>query len=151
MCNLRYCRYCQQPFRNSLYRPQQRVCSQPGCQARRRRDYHRRKLEIDPEYRQVVRDSQKKWRQAHPGYSRQYRQCHPEAAAKNRQAQQRRDRKRRLQHLAKNNLAWDLKRSAAEIWLLGPGVKDLAKNNVAFSQVFILQSLNAPQRQGLAS
>jgi len=34
--------------------------SRPECQRRRRPDYHRRKLEADREYRQVVRDSQKR-------------------------------------------------------------------------------------------
>jgi hypothetical protein len=39
---------------------------------------------------------------------------------RNRRRQQRRDQKRRLLTLANNNLAVDLKRSAAEVWLLGP-------------------------------
>jgi hypothetical protein len=151
LANLCTCRYCQHSFQLCLYRPQQSVCGQPDCQARRRRDYHRRKLETDPEYRQTVRNSQKKWRDAHPGYCRQYRQGHPGAAERNRQAQQRRDQKRRIQHLAKNNLALDLKRSVAEIWLLGPGVKALAKNNVASAQIFIFQTIEAPQPQARAS
>jgi hypothetical protein len=33
---------------------QQAVCSRPECQRRRRADYHRRKLEADPEYRQIA-------------------------------------------------------------------------------------------------
>jgi hypothetical protein len=36
----------------------------------------------------------------------------------------------------------DLKRSVAEVWLLGPQVKDLAKNNLASAEVFIFQSLS---------
>jgi hypothetical protein len=46
--------------------------------------------------------------------------------------------------LAKNNLALDLKRSAAEDWLLGPQAKDLAKNNLASAEVLIVQSLKPP-------
>ena len=137
----RCCRYCEQSFPPSRYHPQQSVCSQPDCQRRRRSDYHRRKLQSDRLYRQVVSDSQKKWREAHPDYSRHYRQQHPAAAEHNRRQQRRRDQKRRIQNLAKNNLALDLKHSAAEVWLLGSAVKDLAKNNLASCQLFIFQPL----------
>ena len=137
----RRCGYCHQPFQPSLFRPQQLVCGHPDCQRQRRRDYHRRKIETDPLYRQVCRDSQRKWRDLHPDYPRQYRQTHPESVRSNRQGQRRRDRQRRLQHLVKNNLALDLKHSAAEVWLLGPEAEHLAKNNLAFSQVLIYQTV----------
>ena len=60
---------------------------------------------------------------------------------RNRQGQRRRDRQRHLQNLVKNNLALDLKHSAAEVWLLGPQAENLAKNNLAFSQVLILPTV----------
>jgi hypothetical protein len=60
---------------------------------------------------------------------------------RNRQGQHRRDRQRHLQNLVKNNLAFDIKHSAAEVWLLGPQAQNLAKNNLAFSQVLILQTV----------
>jgi hypothetical protein len=41
--------------------------------------------------------------------------------------------------LVKNNVAVDLKHSAAEVWLVGPDAADLVKNNVAFSEVMIFQ------------
>lgn len=138
------CSYCQQSFQPSVYRPQQSVCSQPGCQRQRRADYHRHKIQSDPEYRQVVRDSQKKWRAAHPGYQKRYWETHPAAAERNREQQRQRDQKRRVGWLVKNNLALDLKRSTAAIWLLGPGVKDLEKNNLASCQLLIFQPLAAP-------
>jgi hypothetical protein len=47
-------------------------------------------------------------------------------------------------NLAKMNLALDLKHEAAEVWFVGPVVKDLAKNNLAQSNVFIYQGLAAP-------
>ena len=119
------------------------MCSQPDCQRRRRADYHRRKIETDPEYAQIVRDSRKKWRAAHADYQKNYRQDHPAAAEQNRQQQRRRDRQRRVQLLVKNNVALDLKHSAAEVWLLGPGVANLEKNNLASCQFFIFQSLPA--------
>jgi hypothetical protein len=52
--------------------------------------------------------------------------------------------KRRLRRrlLDKNNLALDLKHSVSEVWLLGPKLGDLDKNNLASAQVLILQSLS---------
>jgi hypothetical protein len=135
------CRYCQQPFQPSPFHPDQIVCGRPDCRRHQRRDYHRRKIETDALYRQVCRDSQQKWRARHPDYPRQYRQAHSESVERNRQAQRRRDRRRHLQNLVKNNLALDLKHSAAEVWLLGPETRHLAKNNLAFSQVLILQTV----------
>jgi hypothetical protein len=135
------CRYCQQLFQPSRFHPHQVVCRSPDCQRRHRRDYHRHKIETDPVYRQVCRDSQQKWRATHANYHREYRQAHPESVERNRQAQRQRDRRRRLQNLVKTNLALDLKHSAAEVWLLGSDTRHLAKNNLAFSQVLILQTV----------
>lgn len=44
-----------------------------------RTEYHREKLAADPEYREVCRDSRRKWRARHPGYWKQYRENHPDA------------------------------------------------------------------------
>ena len=79
--------------------------------ASRRAEYHRRKIETDPVYAEVVNDSRKKWRDAHPDYQKTYRQSHEAAVERNRQLQRQRDGKRRVQSLVKNNLALDLKRS----------------------------------------
>ena len=128
----RRCRYCQQVFQLSRYHPHQLVCSRPDCQRQRRREYHRRKLHTDAEYHQVCRDSQEKWRRRNPDYPRQYRQSHPESVERNRQGQRRRDRKRHLQNLVKNNLAFDLKHSAAEVWLLGAAGRASCKEQLSF-------------------
>lgn len=135
----RRCPFCQGLFFPSIYRPQQVVCSQPACQLRRKREYHRRKLETDAVYRQVVRDSQRQWWAEHGEYQKQRRQQRPELVKKNREQQRERDRKRRLQRLVRNNVALDLKGSAAEVWLLGPKLSDLDRNNLASAQVLILQ------------
>jgi hypothetical protein len=137
----RCCRYCQQSFEPSKFRPEQGVCSQPECQRRRSADYHRHKIAMDPEYAQTVRDSRRKWHASHPGYQKTYWQSHPAAAQRNRQLQRRRDSKRHAQALVKNNSALDLKRSAAEVWLIGPTARDLEKNNLASCQLFIFQPL----------
>jgi hypothetical protein len=59
----------------------------------------------------------------------------------NRKRQRQRDRKRRLQRLVRNNLALDLKHSASEVWLLGPKLHDLDRNDLASAQVLILPSV----------
>lgn len=137
----RRCRYCRQSFVPSVYRPQQGVCSQPECQKRRKTDYHRHKRLHDPAYAQTCQNSQQNWRRDHPDYNRQYRQTHPKAVERNREGERQRYRYRQLANLAKNNLAFDLKRCAAEVWLLSPAGTVLAKNNVALSQLFIVQPL----------
>jgi len=90
-------------------------------------------------YAQVVLDSQKQWRDEHADYQKTYWHTHPEAAERNRQRQRQLDRQRRVTSLVKNNVALDLKRSAAEVWLVGPDAADLVKNNVAFSEVMVFQ------------
>jgi hypothetical protein len=141
----RRCCYCEQLFQPSKYQPCQTVCSEPACQRQRQADYHRQKIAADPEYRQVCLDSPQKWRTRNPDYWRRYRQQHPAAVEHNRQQQHVRDQKRRLRNLANNNSAFDLKHSAAQIWVLGPGLDDLANNNPAPAQIWVLEAL--PWRQ----
>ena len=145
----RRCRFCEHSFLPSRYQPGQLVCGSPDCQRRRRAEDHRQRIAADPEYRQVCRDSPQKWRARHPDYWRQYRQQHPTAVERNREQQHLRDQKRRLRDLANNNSALDLKRSAAGVWLLGSGLQDLANNNPAPAQVWVLEAL--PLRKPPAS
>lgn len=145
----RRCRFCEQVFLPSKYQPWQLVCGSPDCQRRRRADYHRQKIAADPEYRQVCRDSPQKWRSRHPDYWRRYREQHSAAVERNRQQQYLRDQKRRLRDIANNNSVIDLKHSAAKVWLLGPGLQDLANNNPASAQVWVLEAL--PPRKPPAS
>jgi hypothetical protein len=139
----RRCVYCDRTFQPSKFRPDQRVCSEAACQKRRRADYHRKKIATDPDYAQVVRDSRRKWRDAHPLYQAEYWRTHEDAADRNREQQWQRDRKQHVTNLVKNNVALDLKRSAAEVWLLGPAAADLVKNNLASARVLIFQPLAA--------
>jgi hypothetical protein len=90
-------------------------------------------------YAEVVRDSRRKWRQAHPDYQKSYRQSHPESTARNQQQQRQRDQKRRLGRLVKNTLVFDLKRSVADVWVVGPLAQDLEKNTLVSSKLLILQ------------
>ena len=137
--DLRCCRFCKRQFEPSRFHPEQSVCSDKPCQQQRRSQNRKRKLAQDAEYRQVCRDSAGKWRADHPTYWKQYRAAKPESVERNRAQQQQRDLRRRLADLANNNAALDLKSSVAGVWLLGPAAEDLANNNLASAQVFILQ------------
>jgi len=142
----RRCRYCEKTFQASKYQPQQTVCSEPACQKRRRTEYRRQKLKADEEYRQVCRDSSRKWRSRNPEYWKRYREKHPDTVAQNREHQQGRDGKQRLLDLANNTSALDLKRSAAAVWLLNGAAAGLANNNSVSGKIFVLEAL--PRRQG---
>jgi hypothetical protein len=135
------CRYCEKSFRPSKFQPRQTVCSDADCQRQRRTEYHKEKIASDPEYRQVCQDSSRKWRAAHPGYWKQYRENHPASSEQNREQQKARDRKQRLRQLANNTSALDLKHSAAQVWLVGPGAVDLANNNSASAQIWVIETL----------
>ena len=102
---------------------------------------HQHKRLHDPAYAQTCQNSPENWRREHPDYNRQYRQTHPQAVERNREGERQRYRYRQLANLAKNNLAFELKRCAAEVWLLAPAGTVLAKNHLALSQVFIVQPL----------
>jgi len=108
----RGCRYCEQSFQPSKYQPGQSVCSAPDCQRHRRADYHRQKIAADPVYRQGCLDSPQKWRSRNSDYWRRYREQHSAAVERNRQLQHVRDQKRRLRDLANNNSA------PAQVWVL---------------------------------
>jgi hypothetical protein len=134
------CPYCHDPFDPSPFHPEQTVCTSPECQRRRRSEYHRDKIARDSGYRQSCFDSQKKWRDNHPDYQCSYRSKHESYVEQNRQKQQRRNQKRRLAVIVKNNLAIDLKRLSARVWMTGPGLDEIVKNNLAISQVMIFQT-----------
>jgi hypothetical protein len=135
----RRCRYCEQTFEASKYQPGQTVCSQASCQQRRRSECRRQKLATDSEYRQVCRDSSRKWRARNPEYWKRYREQNPDSVARNRERQKARDRRQRLLDLANNTSALDLKHSAAGIWLLHAGGGDLANNNSVPAQVWVIE------------
>lgn len=144
----RCCRFCQRQFETSRFHPEQTACSAKQCQQQRRSQNRKRKLAVDTEYRQVCRDSAQKWRANHPGYWKQYRAAKSESVQRNRIQQRQRDLRRRLADLANNNPALDLKYSTAGVWLLGPAAEDLAdlaNNNLASTQVFILQGSRRKQ------
>ncbi len=147
----RRCRYCEMIFQPSKYQPCQVVCSETCCQKRRRIEYRQQKLAADEEYRQVCRDSSRKWRVRNPDYWKRYREKHPESVIQNREKQKSRDRRQRLLKLANNTSALDLKHSAAGVWLLNEAAVDLANNNSVSGQVWVIEALASRESPGRAS
>lgn len=141
------CCVCHLPFIPSRFHPEQKVCSAKPCQQRRRAESRKRQLADDAVYREVCRDSSRKWRAHHPQYWKQYRAANPGSVARNLTHQRQYDLRRRLAHLANNNSALDLKSAVSGVWLLGPAAEDLANNNLASAQVFILQRPMGKLRQ----
>ena len=153
--SVKICRYCELEFKPSRYHPDQDVCSSKECQCRRRTDYHRKKLEEDPIYREQCRDSQRKWREHNPDYMKKYllrrrqeKLSQPETAALAAEFQH-------LLTLIKNNLAFDLKPSTAAIWLVYPPAAGHEKNIFANAKVLAVQGTvfallnDRPQRTSL--
>lgn len=128
----RRCPYCQRSFTPSRYRPDQTTCSEPGCQLRRKAEYHRRKIQEDPDYRAQCRDSQRQWRGEHPNYMRNYRA--PAAPGSAKALRNQFLNVVRLVRGAKNNLALDLRTCHAEILILTDGVK----NNLVHAQLLVI-------------
>jgi hypothetical protein len=134
------CLYCHELFDPSPFHPNQKVCLSPECQRRRRTDYHRHRIATDSEYREACSESRQKWRERNPDYQSRYRTRNEDYCRRNRQNQRFRNQKRRLSVIVKNNLAIDLKRLPAEVWMTGPGLDGIVKNNLAISQVLIFQT-----------
>jgi hypothetical protein len=152
------CLYCHQLFTPSIYHRNQKVCSRPGCQTRRRQDSRQAQLTRDRQYRDTCQDSRRKWREQHgAAYMRQYRQDHPTYTTENCRQQSTRDRRRQARNLVKNNVALDLKTASREVFLISPSSADLVKNNSAFwAKVLIFNPVIPPtlssckeQRSGL--
>lgn len=141
------CPYCHCSFNPSPFHPEQTVCTTPACQRRRRSDYHHNKTATDTDYRQACLESRRKWRENHPDYQAGYRSKNEAYVEQNRQKQRRRNEKRKLSLIVKNNLAIDVKRLPAEVWMTGPGLDVIVKNNLAISQIVIFQTLGESEGQ----
>lgn len=137
----RRCPYCHQTFIASKCQPAQTICSQAGCQQRRRSSYRRTKLAADPHYAEACWQSARQWRKQHPDYWKQYRQTHPDSVERNRQQQKSRDRKQHLRNLANNIPASDLKLCPATVLVLGPELHALANNTSAPVQLWVLKAV----------
>jgi len=62
----------------------QKYCSNPLCQATRKKIWHTDKIKTDSEYRENQKISQKKWLKSKPSYWKDYRKRNPMKTARNR-------------------------------------------------------------------
>ena len=136
----RRCRYCQKGFQPSKFQPRQQVCGTPDCQLQRRSDYHRQKIAPTPYTARSAGTARASGAPAIPVIGNGIATRTP--PLRNTTASNKvRDRKRRLCLLANNTSALDLKRSAAQIWLVGHGAAQLANNNSAPAQIWVIEAL----------
>jgi hypothetical protein len=136
--DLRTCPFCSNEFLPSRYHPGQTICSSIDCQRRRRTNYHRRKIAQDPVYKEQCRDSQRNWRERNQEYMSRHRaklRSFHDADG---------DRSSFLKELAqvrelvKNNLAFDLKRCNAAVWLVSRSGRHVAKNIFASAEIIVV-------------
>ncbi len=118
----------------------QRYCSQKACQRARKTLWQRQKMATDPDYQLNQRDCQKDWKRRTPGYWRRYRSQHPGSRARNRLLQKHRDRRRRLQHLAKMDALGEISPVKPGSYYLIPAKGDLAKMDALSHKYFLIPS-----------
>lgn len=149
----RKCPYCGAEFKPSRIHREQKVCSSPDCQRRRRADYHRRKLIKDPLYRALCEDSQKTWKERNPDYMKQYRASHREAGFSRPIL---RPAVRELEellselknNLVKNTSTFRVKRCSPGIWLVSPRRPATDKNTLGPTQVIVIQGIMLGEAEG---
>jgi len=110
----RCCRFCQQAVRAIPIFTLSRRLLRSALPQQRRTQSRNLKLAVDTEYRQVCRDSARKWRANNPGYWKRYRAAKPDFRQRNRTRQRQRDLRQRVASLANNNSALDLKSSVQQ-------------------------------------
>ncbi len=72
------CVHCGAPFIPAPQVPNQAYCSKANCQKERRRQWHKSKLQSDPDYKINQSLAQKAWAERNPGYWKEHRQGRPD-------------------------------------------------------------------------
>lgn len=81
------CACCGKPFEPRPQRPDQAYCSSPDCQRARKRQWHRAKIQSDPDYRINQHAAQQAWSQRNQDYWRNYRDGRNQYVKRNRKQQ----------------------------------------------------------------
>jgi hypothetical protein len=89
------CNHCQNLFDSNPRIKNQKYCGSRQCQRARKREWQRRKLATDPDYKSNQRDCQREWHRRHPRYYQLYRKRNAKIAERNRLLQRMRDSQRR--------------------------------------------------------
>lgn len=135
------CYFCKRQFSSSRYHPDQNICSSQECQRKRRTVYHRKKLALDPTYRDQCRDSQRKWREKNPDYMKRYMAARRSRSRSDPQSARLRSELRRLQGLLENNVAFEISSSAAKIWMVPSSGLIGEKNTLAKAEVIVIEGV----------
>jgi len=86
---MKQCEHCGKSFIPG--RSNQRYCNSRDCQKSRKRQWQKKKMQTDPDYRANQKDAQKRWRKKNKDYSQKYRSSHPAYVERNRQLQTKRN------------------------------------------------------------
>ena len=78
------CIHCGQGFSKSPRHKNHNYCKKQKCRRAKKADWQRQKIRCDPEYKAGQKLSNRKWREANPGYWRKYRKKNPEKTERNR-------------------------------------------------------------------
>jgi len=126
MVQKKRCKHCNKIFKPNPRVPNQQYCSDPKCQKARKREWQKRKLEEDEDYRQNQKDAQKRWRQKNPDYWKEYRKKNQEYTDRNKERQAARNNNRKMnvckseQSIAKMDMKFDLNNVTSGIYKLFP-------------------------------
>jgi hypothetical protein len=72
------CAHCNDLFTPAPQVPKQTYCSKPNCQKERRKQWQKKRLQSDPDYRANQSRAQKAWTEKNPHYWRELRQTGPD-------------------------------------------------------------------------
>ena len=89
---MKRCQHCGKDFIPS--RVTQHYCINRDCQKSRKREWQKRKLQTDPDYKANQQAAQRCWRAKNSGYWQKYRSSHPVYTSRNRQLQSKRNNRR---------------------------------------------------------
>jgi hypothetical protein len=142
--NCKHCGISFEPFKN----PKQSYCSKMDCQLARKREWRRKKMKQDIDYKANQKAANKRWQSKNPTYWQEYRTKHPEYAEQNRIAQRTRDRIKRghSSHLAKSDALSSESLILPGIYVLTPlKGETLAKSDALRVKILIEPGENASE------
>jgi hypothetical protein len=144
------CVACNQSFQPRPQVPDQSYCSAPECQRERRKQWHRQKLQTDPDYLHNQARAQKAWMRRNPDYWRKYRESHPEYVERNRVRQKQRNAKATGHSIAKMDVSVQETQLASGIYELRLVTNaGIAKMDVWTVEITV-QSCNSLSRADIA-
>ncbi|MCP4407335.1 MAG: hypothetical protein GY807_06160 [Gammaproteobacteria bacterium] len=96
---------CPEQFIPRTQRKDQKYCSKPECQQKRKNKWQREKRRTDKDYRANDVAARENWAEKNPGYSRLYREKNPEYVERNRLQQRERNKRRSVKSVPERETA----------------------------------------------